>query len=164
MEGHNAAKRCFINKMAKGLPAAVEEMQVSGDVGSVGAPVGASDGTPPTKRQRIWPFGVLYDLPDDRDVNADVVTVMARVCEAVRTQLPVLLKKLGIVSSEVPLHEYPSFNIKSVIKNLSSYKEPWRKSRAVMAISSTSMYEAGGNPFWFSTTDSTDEFPRATVS
>lgn len=26
------------------------------------------------------------------------------------------------------------------------------------------MYEARGSPFWFSTIDSTDEFPRATVS
>ena len=48
MEGHNA-KRCFLNEIAVGLPAAVEETQVSDDAGSVGAPVGASDGTPPAK-------------------------------------------------------------------------------------------------------------------
>ena len=50
MEGHNA-KQCVLNfnKIAVGLPATVEETQVSDDAGSVGAPVGASDGTPPAK-------------------------------------------------------------------------------------------------------------------
>ena len=170
LEGHNA-KSCF-RRVVAGLTAAGGETQVSAAADSAGSTVGnvlvASDGTPAAKKQRIDSVASFVSVPKDDDVHADVVKVMAAICEAVAAGLPALLKEFEIVPSELSLHEYPPLDIKSVVNkgDLSSYKEPWRKSRAVMSIASVSMYEAGGSPFWFrhSTTDLGDEFPRANVS
>ena len=107
------------------------------------------------------------DLPKDDDVAANVVQVMGEVVKEVHRGLPLLLKEAGIAGNQLPLHEHPPLDIKAVVPfgDLSSYKEPWRRSRAVHAVASASMYEAGGNPFWFrhGMPDVADEFPRENV-
>ena len=147
MEGHNA-KSCIRgavsaksggDQIAAGVTAASEKKQVS---------VVGSDGTPAAKKQRIdsecaGRVASPVLVPKDDDVDVDVVKVMAGIVEAVTEGLPALLLEFGIVSSALPLCEYPPLDIKSEGKKggVSSYKEPWRKSRAVMSIASVSMYE-----------------------
>ena len=113
------------------------------------------------------PTPALISVPYDDDVDADVVKVMGIVCREVHHGLPLILLQTGITNAEIPLHEHMPLDIKAVVEkgDLSSYKEPWRKSRAVQAAATVHMYGAGGNPFWFrqSTTDVGDEFPRENV-
>ena len=75
--------------------------------------------------------------------------------------------EMGVADSLMPLHEHMPIDIKKTVKagEVSSYKEPWRRIRAVESVGTTNMYEAGGNAFWFrhSTTAAGDEFPCETL-
>ena len=79
------------------------------------------------------PNPTVSPLPPDEDKDVDVVKVMGDVVKEVHRGLPLLLKEAGLYTAELPLHEHPPLEIKSTIakSDLSSYKEPWRRSRAV---------------------------------
>ena len=48
-----------------------------------------------------------------------------------------------------PLHELPPLPITSANGQLRNFKEPWNMSNCGVAMSSTRLYEASGNVFWF---------------
>jgi hypothetical protein len=90
---------------------------------------------PRLNEERHIPNTQPVHLPEDGDVNVDVVQVMNVISREVHRGLPILLKEAGIVNIELPLYEHPPLDIKKTVNKseVSSYKEPWRKSRAILA-------------------------------
>ena len=113
--------------------------------------------------------GLAIEIPKDDEVDVDVPVLMTIVVREVHRSLPLLLVEVGVFKNNTPLYEHPPLDIKTMTVDkgaLSSYKEPWRKARAVQAVDYEQMYEAGGSAFWFrhSTSDPLgDEFPLENV-
>ena len=116
-------------------------------------PVPAVGPTEPSDIPGVMPSHPKVPAPDAVDV--DVIPTMRAVIDYVKSTLRQRLREDAALSSgfaDVALNEHAPLDIKSASgaseSELRSYKAPWVKGTAELALSSTGLYEASANLLW----------------
>eukprot|EP00972_Heterocapsa_arctica_P038772 5713668-Heterocapsa_arctica.AAC.1 len=87
--------------------------------------------------------------PTSDDYSINMGNVMKEIIPYVMHHLRIALAS-GTQFADMPVHLHQPLDIKtkSETSELVSYKEPWHTDRAVIALTTTAMYEASGSLIW----------------